>query len=129
MTASLEVIKSMSRKPASHIIVKRWLESNYGSESIQKSKRKRVDMETEETAEQSGVGGSLIGSINIVISPAEQGKVTEEGMPVVLMDAGHNDRQAVQTLKRRKVEGLLQVPVLLRCLDVFPPVNDGDLIN
>lgn len=113
----------MSRKPASHTIVKRWLKSNYGSEIIQKRKRKRVDMETEETVGQSGVGGSLIGSINIVISPAEQGKVTEEGIPVVLMDAGHNDR------KRRKTEGLLQVPVLPQCLDAFPPVNDGNLIN
>ena len=60
-------------------------------------------MEMEETAEQSGVGGSLLGSINFVITP-EQGKPTEENPPVILMDARHDHHQAVRMLKRRRVD-------------------------
>ncbi len=52
---------------------------------------------------QSGMGGSLSGSINVVITP-EQGKPIEEDLPVVLMDPRHDDRQAARTLKRRRVE-------------------------
>ncbi len=63
-------------------------------------------METETTDSHWGVGGSLIGSINLVLSP-EQGKVNEEDLPVVLMDDGDNDRQAARSPKRRRMEAPL----------------------
>ena len=74
-----------------------WLKSNYGSD---KMKRTQDDREMEEAAGQSGAGGSLLGPINSVITP-EQGK---ENPPVILLDACHDDRQEVRTLKRRRVE-------------------------
>jgi hypothetical protein len=88
-SASLKAIKASSRKPTSQSIVSQWLASNYGLENILRSKRTRADLETEETAGQLGVGGSLLGSINVPLS-SEQGKVNEE-------DA--------RPLKRRRAEG------------------------
>ena len=57
----------------------------------------------EATDSQLGVGGSLMESINLVLSP-EEGKVNEEDLPVVLMDDGDNDRQAASSPKRRRIE-------------------------
>ena len=101
-TASFKEIKATSRRPTSKSIVSQCLRSNYGSKNSRKKKRTRDNMEMEETARQSG-GGSLLGSINFVITP-EQGKPTEENLPVILMDARQDHHQAVRTLKRRRVD-------------------------
>ena len=65
-----------------------------------------------------GMGGSLIGSINFALSP-EQGKVNEEDLPPVLMDAGDNDRQAARVLKRRRMEAPVR-PLAATCSSPIP---------
>lgn len=103
---SFKEIKAGSRKPNSKSIVSRWLNSSYGSEKSRKRKRTRGIMEMESADSQRGVGGSLVGSVNLVLSP-EQGKIDEEDLPVVLMDDGDNDRQAARSPKRRRIEAPL----------------------
>ena len=113
---AIKAIKSISRKPTSQSIVSRWLKSNYGSEDSRKRKRSRGNMEMEPTGRrQWGVGGSLMGSINFALSP-EQGKINEEDLPPVLMDAGDD---AARVLKRRRMEAPLQ-PLAGTCSPPIP---------
>ena len=108
-TASLKTIKASSRKPTSQSLVSQWLRSDYGSKSSRKRKRTLANMGTEAPVAQSGLGSSLVGSINLLLSP-EQEEVTEvaasahEVLPVILMEVSHSDQQAARALKRRRVE-------------------------
>jgi len=103
-TASFKTIKAFSRKPTPQSIVSRWLKSNYGSENSRKRKRTR---ETEATVGHSGVGGSLVGSINFMLSP-EQGDSIEDDLPVIPMDADYHEWKPARTMKRRRMETSLQ---------------------
>jgi len=110
---SIKAIKAFSRKPTSRTIVSQWLRSNYGSESSRKRKRPSANIGVEVPVGQAGLGGSLVGSMNFLLSP-EQEKVTEvafsadEDMPPIVIDASRSDQQAARVLKRRKVETPLQ---------------------
>jgi len=104
--ASLKAIKASSRKPTSQSVVSQWLRSNYGSEGNWKRKRKRANLEVEA---QSAVGGSLVGTINLVLSPEQERVVAtgaEEDLPVMVMDINHTHQPM---LKRRRLETPLQL--------------------
>jgi len=106
-TASFQAIKASSQRQTSQSIVLQWLKSNHDLEnglSSRKRKRGRVNMETEETVGQLGGGGSVLGSNNLPLSPGLR-EVTKEDPPVVLTDAGHNDPEAAQAPKRRRIQG------------------------
>ena len=108
-TTSLKAIKASSRKPTPKSIVSQWLRSNLVSEDSRRKKRTRANMEGQVPLGQSGMGGSLLGSVSLLLSPEPEEVIEvasgdDEDLPVV----GTNGHEAVGALKRRRVEAPLQ---------------------